>query len=593
MIRQDNIGGVGRGRRGADGGMVGEGGKVAHEITVPLRGEVLSPTRGRGGRHAGRVRSPVLLILRWGGPALDAAGWLRRWVEHYTNQDYPVTLGVIGRTEEVAAVLVETGVELKSATTNTALTPAVGEALIQTLLAAVPEAEWIGVTRVEEHLDFARAGGLSKVLREAVAEGRTAIPAERWDRVAAGGRLVALPKDGSLAAVYPVATSLSADLTWNPSVTNALWRREIGARASGLFDEKGAVELETNRPEACAPVMLWRYGWDAAARERLAWMMVGEAQDKVQAMKQRWKALVKSGRVSLAATTCWEPDSLLWQEQVKRRRMAAANGRPPAPPEPPPPGQALRMERDFPLRFYINVHSQEQRRFEVRAHFMERGLPGVERFAGIDKQWVRDYRGHWDAGRYALSLTQKRVLREARRREAPAVLMFEDDVVLEEDFLTKAEALLLPQDWGLFYFGCKHLQPPEAIAPGVVRVREAWDLHAFAVRADRYAEVMAVLSPTGRGTRGKVVEPSDRVIARLMSRIPTYAAWPNLAWQRQHPSSLATGWTNDNYDTAGCQRYHLEAVSHLPEAMRELRAAAAPTGRAKTAMQQSWTEALG
>lgn len=464
-----------------------------------------------------------------------------------------MVLGVIGTSDAVRSVMAETGLKFLAATTNKALVPEVEKGLIRAISAMAPDTRWIGVTCVLDHVDFERGGGLKGFLARAEESGGSAIHAERWDRIAADGELHPPPERGALRKRYPLACALTAEIAWQSTRQKVLWHRYRGHR-----------EAQAEPDPAPGSLIAWRYGWDESALERMVDLVAPGGATAVSEMKARWK--------KRAAFSFWEPESPVWKAQLAQRRMAANPVRILRPPTSLPPGRAMDLENDFPLRFYINVHSNAPRRFEVKAHLHERGLEGVERFPAIDKHWVRDFRGHWSEGRYALALTQKLVVREGRRRGAPAVLIFEDDVVLDEDFIEKSNQLHLPDDWGLFYFGCKHLQPPDAIAPGVVRVREAWDLHAVAVRESRYAEVMAVLSPTGKGKVRNAVEPSDRAIAELMATIPTYAAWPNLAWQRAHPSSVLDGWTNDNYDAQGRQMNHLEAVAHLPRAMRELAA---------------------
>jgi hypothetical protein len=195
----------------------------------------------------------------------------------------------------------------------------------------------------------------------------------------------------------------------------------------------------------------------------------------------------------------------------------------------------------------------EHRRKHSLNQFWDVGLD-VTRFPAMNKSYVRDQRGHESAGLYALALTQKLLLRRASQLEAASVLIFEDDVILHPDWREKVDALELPEDWGLFYFGCQHRESPELVASGLVRVRRAWDLHAVAIRREYYSKVMAVLTPAGKKTPVGRVKPNDKAIAELMAEIPTYAAYPNLAWQQEQQSSVSVGWFNDNYARDGVQR---------------------------------------
>lgn len=214
----------------------------------------------------------------------------------------------------------------------------------------------------------------------------------------------------------------------------------------------------------------------------------------------------------------------------------------------------------FPLQFYINLNRRDDRRRTVLNMFLDHGLERVERFPAIDARTVKNCRGHRSEGRYALSLTQKLCLREAKRRKAPAVMIFEDDVVLHPQFQERIAALELPEDWGMFYLGTQHTSEPEWVSPGLVRVAHGLDTHAFGVRAGYYDRVMSVLSPTGKRP-GREVKPSDWLLASLHNEIPTYAAFPNLAWQGQEAVSDLMGHRNGTYDETGFQRWNLHKVA--------------------------------
>jgi hypothetical protein len=197
----------------------------------------------------------------------------------------------------------------------------------------------------------------------------------------------------------------------------------------------------------------------------------------------------------------------------------------------------VKLEQAFPLRFWINLGRREDRRAETEARLAEAGIT-AERFAAIDSQSLsgrvvdgspvsrgkKEVRGYESAGRYALALTQRLALREARRRGAPAVLLFEDDIVFHSNFRALTESVDLPDDWGIFYLGCAHAERPEWAATRVVRVERALDTHAVAVRAPYYRKVMAILDRHLKPDLD-VAKASDQFLALLHSEIPTYACY--------------------------------------------------------------------
>lgn len=234
------------------------------------------------------------------------------------------------------------------------------------------------------------------------------------------------------------------------------------------------------------------------------------------------------------------------------------------------------FEQALPLRFWINLGRREDRRVETEGRLEELGIT-AERFAAVDASQnpeVRDQRpekmemaceirGYESAGRYALALTQRLALREAERRGAPAVLLLEDDVVFHPNFRTLIEAVDLPEDWGIFYLGCAHAQKPEWAGRRVVRVSRAVDTHAVAVRAPYYRRVMEMLDRHGKPNPG-VAKASDQFLALLHEEIPTYACYPNLAWQDVSESDLM-GKDYSNYGKDGRQKNWGAAVEGLLE----------------------------
>lgn len=223
-----------------------------------------------------------------------------------------------------------------------------------------------------------------------------------------------------------------------------------------------------------------------------------------------------------------------------------------------------RLEATFPLRCFINLGRREERRFEADYQFAVHGLV-VRRFAAIDGRWVRNTRGHGPPNKYACRLSHRMVIRQARQLGAPAVLVFEDDVILHPEFRSLAEALAPPADWGVVLYGCTHAKTPEVALPGWVRVRLAWGLQAYAVRACCYDLVLRELRSMEHD--GQPLG-ADVAISRLSGVIPVYAAYPNLAWQSDGYSDLMAG-DRRTFREDGRQQRLLHVVRQTNREMKE------------------------
>ena len=218
------------------------------------------------------------------------------------------------------------------------------------------------------------------------------------------------------------------------------------------------------------------------------------------------------------------------------------------------------LKAEFPWWVYFSLKPREDRRAAL--------LPRLQA-AGIEAEWFPtvdggdlggDTRGFLNPGRRALALTKRKALREAGRRRVKALVILEDDAVWHGEFAARVAALTLPQDWGLFYFGCLHVETPEWHSPGLVRVRRAVDTHAFAVRGDCYLRARKAVRGGGKKTVGGAYP--DLLLAALHREVPTYAAYPNLIWQSDGWSDLL-GRNHCNYDADGSQRPWREVLRPL------------------------------
>ncbi len=209
------------------------------------------------------------------------------------------------------------------------------------------------------------------------------------------------------------------------------------------------------------------------------------------------------------------------------------------------------LQRTFPFRAFISLEWRLDRRERLREQLSA---------AGFDAQWFpaihsghvgRDIRGFLSPSKRAVALSKRFVLRAARKSGADSVLILEDDVVFHPEFAARVAALELPDDWAIFYLGCQHIETPVPVSPGLVRVNRALDGHAWAVRRPYFNLVSAAMRGGTKGDTGRIC--SDVLVSSLHRRLPTYAAWPNLAWQGCDYSDVA-GRIYSNYDPDGTQR---------------------------------------
>jgi FkbM family methyltransferase len=208
------------------------------------------------------------------------------------------------------------------------------------------------------------------------------------------------------------------------------------------------------------------------------------------------------------------------------------------------------------------------------------------------------------------------VWREARRAGAEAVMVFEDDVVLCRGFRERWEALILPDDWQILYFGCVFREAPEEVSPGLLRVRgRTWDMHGYVIRRELWGEVSRELGglssaaardaggprpladgwwdlpPRERGRLRARHSPQkevacDVVLADYHRRVGAYAVWPPMAWQVEGLSNNE-GCVRGNYRGNGEQRIYRQAIAHLPGVTRDVGLAKSSGSSSSSKMKRS------
>jgi len=215
----------------------------------------------------------------------------------------------------------------------------------------------------------------------------------------------------------------------------------------------------------------------------------------------------------------------------------------------------------FDKRVFISRADRQDRREKLIPCLSAIGLHDTVWFQAIDCGLLKDdTRGFLSVAKRSCALGKRLVLRQARISGSSAILLLEDDVVFHPRFKFLIEQLDLPKDWGIFYFGCQHTEPPDWAGPSIVRVRRALDMHAVAINSNYFLQVSAAMRGYGKGRQGQL--HSDYLLSDLHKSIPTYAAYPNLAWQMENYSDNLQK-NVSQYHPDGHQKWNFKQVAHL------------------------------
>jgi GR25 family glycosyltransferase involved in LPS biosynthesis len=161
----------------------------------------------------------------------------------------------------------------------------------------------------------------------------------------------------------------------------------------------------------------------------------------------------------------------------------------------------------------------------MQAQLARHDIHRVERFPAVDGNRISKPAA-WThtAGAYGCLLSHVEVIREAQRSNAPSVLIFEDDTVLDPDFQNQFNSFSneVPDDWDMLYFGALHKDEPAQISEHVCRITKANSTYAYALKNTVYDAFIEL------NARAEHVLDMNSYL--LQQRFNCYCFVPNLAW---------------------------------------------------------------
>lgn len=161
----------------------------------------------------------------------------------------------------------------------------------------------------------------------------------------------------------------------------------------------------------------------------------------------------------------------------------------------------------------------------MQQKFQQHGIHAVQRFAAIDGE-TATIPTSWPGspGAYGCLASHLEVVREARRLGLPSILIFEDDVVFDEQFEQKFSDSIrdLPADWDMLFFGALHKDELIKISDNIGRITASNSTYAYVLR-DTVFDAFIELNSKGN----EVLDVNSLV---LQKEFNCYCFLPHLAW---------------------------------------------------------------
>ena len=223
--------------------------------------------------------------------------------------------------------------------------------------------------------------------------------------------------------------------------------------------------------------------------------------------------------------------------------------------------------KDFP-EFCLNLLWRPDRKLRANSEFRRAKLE-VKLLSSPDAMDSVHRRGWKSTGLRACTLAHRLGWRAAWQARADAAIIFEDDVILGDDFRERLIGLALPDDWKICYFGCVFHHMPTVLGDGMVRLNgTSWDAHGYVIRKpfakfiDReFAKVSRAIfhRPTDRELA------NDTIIADYHGQFPAHGVWPPMAWQAEGLSKNENNFRG-NYHPDGRQILYPHLVAEMDAA---------------------------
>ncbi len=181
--------------------------------------------------------------------------------------------------------------------------------------------------------------------------------------------------------------------------------------------------------------------------------------------------------------------------------------------------------------FCINLYYRNDRWYYAQDQFVRNDL-NVERFNAIDGREFAAERYPMKVGNLGCNLSHYLIITAAMIMGLDAIMVFEDDIVLAENFTARMDECLqdLPQDWDMIMLGGNHQEKTLPVTDRLHRVQKSFTTHAYIIRFPMYEALLQRMQAFD--------QPMDNILSGMQPVWNVFVTNPPMAWQRAGYSDI-------------------------------------------------------
>ncbi len=182
--------------------------------------------------------------------------------------------------------------------------------------------------------------------------------------------------------------------------------------------------------------------------------------------------------------------------------------------------------------FCINLDKRKDRWVSFNEEMKKNSINNIVRYQGINGNEIYNPTKLLN-GEFGVLLTHLSLIKECKKRNYKSVLIFEDDLILNENY-NNLELYMnqMPNDWDFIYFGGNHIygEKPDKISENILKLNYTVALHCVAIKNTMFDIIINKLNSFEKQV--------DAYYAELHKKCNSYGVTPNLATQKEDYSDI-------------------------------------------------------